>query len=188
MKARRAKGTIGLDLSLTGSAACWLPWGWEGDTGAVRHATWGYPLTKEATLEEQVDRMIHIAEGVTAWCREHPHRNVYVENYAFSQASTSATTLRELGGIVKAEFRRRLGKVPIPVTASSARKTLLQRLPKAKLKQFTEDNVRKLGGEALYWNADVVDALVCANHGVMLEGGVPLSFLGTPTTPRRRTG
>lgn len=183
MKVRRARrastgGVIGLDLSLTGSAACFIPWGWEGDTRQLQTGKWGYPLTKDATPEDHVDRMIHIAEEVVDWCLLRQHSLVAVENYAFSQASTSATTLRELGGIVKREFRKRLGRVPSPVVASSARKTLLMKLPKANQKKFVEENVRRLKGEALYWTGDEVDAFVVCNHAMMLAGGVPLSFEG----------
>jgi hypothetical protein len=175
------QGVIGLDLSLTSAAAAWVPMGWTGNTKVVVvGGPWGYPLTNEATREDAIDRMISIAESVVNFCIDHPAVNVYVENYAFSQASSSATTLRELGGIVKREFRKRTGSVPIPVTASAARKTLLQKLPKAKLKDFTEQNVRRLKGEALYWNGDQIDAVVIANHGAMLQGWTPLSFPGTP--------
>ncbi len=82
--------------------------------------------------------------------------------------------------MVRNDIYRHTGHAPITVTASSARKTMLQRVPQKGSKEFTEDNVRKLGGEALYWNADMVDAVVCANHGLRLQGWVHVSFPGTP--------
>lgn len=171
---------VGLDLSLRAAAACWMPKGWKGDTRKLKVGTWGHDLKKESSDAERLDRMILIAESIVGWIVNVGEvKAVYVEDYAFSMRSSSISGLHESGGVVKVEIYRRLKLVPKPVPSSSCRKTLLQKLPRADVKKFTEQNVRRLKGEALYWNGDEVDAFCVANHGMMLEGGTPLSFLGT---------
>jgi hypothetical protein len=146
----------------------------------VRVATFGYELSKQATREEVIDRYDSISLAIRVFCEENPVRAVYVEDYAYAQHSQSIAGLHESGGIVKRDLYRSLGRAPIPVTASTARKTLLQKLPRQNgIKQWVEANVRRLKGEAIYWNGDEIDAFVIANHGLMLEGGTPLSFPGT---------
>ncbi len=169
---------VGLDLSLRGSAACWMPAKWKGDTTKLEMGTFGYPLTKDATLSEIMDRYLAIANGIVEFVKLRTTRAIYVEDYAFSMRSSSTAVLHELGGVVKVMLYQATGMVPIPVSASTCRKTLLQKLPKKDLKKFTEQNIRRLKGEALYWDADQVDAFCVVNHGMMKEGGVPLSFLG----------
>lgn len=176
------RGVVGLDLSLRSAAAAFVPSTFKGNTKHVRVQTWGYELDREASEESLAKRRHIIATGIREWLRglskKHIVERVFIEEYAFSRNSSSATGLHELGGVVKnvlleASFHF------TSVTASSARKTLLQKLPKKDIKAFTEDNVRRLAGEALYWNADEVDAFVVANHGMMLMGWTPLSFPGT---------
>lgn len=170
---------IGLDLSLRAAAACWIPRGWKGDTTKLKVGTWGEELTKGASLEDKIKRMIYIADSIVTWAEERTGvKAMFVEDYAFQIRSASAAPLHELGGIVKRECYVRLGLALTPVNISSGRKTLLQKLPGKGAKEFTERNVRRLKGEALYWNNDEVDAFVVANHGVMLSGGTPLSFEG----------
>lgn len=174
-------GVVGLDLSLRSPAACWIPRGWKGDTRQLKAAGkgWGTDLKNDATEAEHLDRMERIARSVALFCLARRPVAVYVEQYAFSKAnSTSAVQLHECGGIVKHFVREALGLPVIAVTASAARKTLLQKLPKKDSKQFTEDNVRRLGGAAVYWSGDEVDAFVVANHGARLQGWVPLSYEG----------
>lgn len=172
---------VGLDLSLRAAAAAFLPRGFKGNTKQVRVGTWGYELKSDADEAARAERRDHIAQAIRCWLAELPRGvvHVFIEEYAFSKKSSSATGLHELGGVVK----DRLFTLGVPfstVTASEARKTLLQKVPQKGSKEFTEDNVRRLGGEALYWNVDEIDAVVVANHGLMLMGWTPLSFEGTP--------
>ena len=175
---RRGRAVAGLDLSLTGSAICWAPAGWNGDIAKLRVTTFGYSIAKDASAAEHVDRYDNIAIGLVAFCKENPTDAIGVEDHAFALGGAGAAKTRELHGAVKLAFRREMGIAVVPINISTGRKTLLQKCPQKGAKQFTEDNVRRLKGEALYWNADEVDAFVVANHMVMLEGGTPLSFPG----------
>lgn len=183
MKIRRrrtdiTRSIIGLDLSLRSTAACWIPPGWEGDINAVIMTSVGQELTKEATNEQRIERILAIADHLVAFYLKFGADAVYIEEYAFAAISSRATELHELGGVVKLKLFEVCGFAPQPVTASTCRKTLLQKLPKKDQKQFTEDNVRSLRGDALYWNGDMIDAFCVANHGLKVEGGIPLSFEG----------
>lgn len=192
MKVRRARGTVdrviaqvtarrgvaGLDLSLTGSAVCWAPPNWKGTTGELRVNTFGYSLKKDATAEEHVKRYDAIAQGIVNCLSGWPTKAVAVEDHAFGMGGAGSAKVRELHGAVKLAIWRALGIAVLPVNISTGRKTLLQKCPQKGAKQFTADNVRRLKGDAIYWDADQVDAFVIANHMVMLEGGTPLSFLG----------
>lgn len=182
MKVRRAlskvHGIAGLDLSLTGSAICWSPPGWRGTTVELRVATFGYSLSKEATAAEHVERYNCIAKGIVAFLEANPASAVGVEDHAHGMGGAGAAKVRELHGAVKLAIWRELGIAARPINISTGRKILLQKCPQKGAKQFTEDNVRRLKGAALYWNADEVDAFVTLNAMVMLEGGTPLSFPG----------
>lgn len=174
------KGVIGLDLSLRSPGACWIPRGWLGRVARVRTAGagWGYELTRDATPADVAARHIAIAERVVDFCRRHPHEAVFVEDYAYSRNSSSATGLHELGGVVKADLLRALGRAPIPVTASEARKTLLTNVPRSDSKSFVIANVRMLGGKAVYWSEDEADAFCLCNHGCKLLGWTHLNYEG----------
>ena len=177
-KQRRGRAVAGLDLSLTGSAICWAPAGWDGDIARLRVETFGYSVTRDASPREHVERYEHIANGISTFLIHHKVSGIYVEDHAFGLGGAGAAKTRELHGAVKLALWRCFEIPVVPVNISTGRKTLLQKCPQKGAKQFTEDNVRRLKGEALYWDADQVDAFVVMNHGVMLEGGTPLSFPG----------
>ena len=75
------RGTIGLDLSLRSSGACFIPRGWKGDTTKCKVGTWGRDST--GTERDKVKRMIEIAEGIVTFCAKHlePGATVYVESH-----------------------------------------------------------------------------------------------------------
>lgn len=173
-------GVVGLDLSLRGPAACWIPEGWRGDPAKVRMGgrDWGGALTAGASPEDHAERIRRIARAVAAFCRAHRTVAVGVEGYAFGMRSTSSHALAELGGAVKLALWEELGLAAHPVAASAARKILLQRLPRRNVKEWTEENVRRLGGVAIYWTHDEVDAFTICNYQVMVQGWIPLSFEG----------
>lgn len=177
---KKAEGLIGLDLSLRSAAAAWVPKGWKGNPKHVHVAHWGYELTNEASEKDQAQRRHFIAGSILAFVKARSAMTcrVYVEEYAFSRNSASASGLHELGGVVKDRLFQH-GYLFESVTASAARRTLLQKMPKKDSKDFTHDNVRRLKGEALYWNGDEIDAVVVANHGAFLFGWTPLSYPGT---------
>ena len=182
MKVRRAafKGTVvGLDLSLTGAAACALPCPWDGALGKVRMMPMaGYPLKNDATATEQRERIIEIRNSISEFCQLVNAKHIVVEAYAFS-ASGKITMLAELCGVVKISLWEALHVSVESVHASSARKTLLQKLPKKDSKLFTKVNVQRLGGVArTQWTGDQIDAFVCANHALSTVG-TALSYPGT---------
>lgn len=176
---RKFAGTVvGLDLSLRGSAACALPCPWDGSIKHVRQMKpAGYELRNDASALEQLERIIEIRDSVLDFCREVQARKVWIEDYAFS-ASGKITMLAELAGNVKMELHENWGVVVEKIHASSARKILLQKLPKADSKKFTEVNVRKLDGQTKDWTGDQVDAFVVAN-ACLSSVSTALSFQGS---------
>ena len=181
MKIRKSKKPgiiVGLDLSLRAAAACALPTDWDGDLTKAKTEMFGGKLGSDATHRERTERMVKIAHDVSLFCLNAKATHVFVEAYAFGMRSTSSHQLAELGGAVKARLLDELDLAVEPIVASQARKTLLQKLPRADVKEFTELNVRSLGGPAPYWTGDECDAFCVVNHALSLVGGVPLSFLG----------
>ncbi len=180
MRVRKAfKGTVvGLDLSLTGAAACALPCPWDGDLLDVRMMPMaGYKLTNDASATERRERIISIRDAVLAFCTKVQARRIWVEDYAFS-APGRITMLAELGGTVKIDLWENWGVSVETVRASQARKVLLQKLPQKDSKLFTKINVQKLGGPASTWNEDQIDAFVIANYALSTVG-TALSFPGS---------
>ena len=167
---------VGLDLSLRAAAAAKVTLPWDGDLEDVVTRVIGDEVSKDSAPEAYARRLDLIAKSMVDFCDGADV--VYVEEYAFSQMSKRAHSLGEVGGVVKLELFRRLGHAPIPVTASTARKTMLQKLPRKGVKEFTMRNVRRLGAPADRWTEDQIDAFVCLNHGVMLQGGIALTFAG----------
>ena len=181
MKIRRSifHGTVvGLDLSLTASAACAIRVPWDGKIENVEQMeVAGYKLTKDATEREQRERIKSIRRAVLSFCRDTNAHRVVVEDYAFS-AQGQITRLAELCGVVKMALDETFDLHTETVRASQARKLLLQKLPQKDSKLFTHVNVRRLGGSAATWTGDEIDALVVANYAVMMAGGTPVSFEG----------
>ncbi len=177
---RRFAGTVvGLDLSLTGSAACAidLPWNYK-ISNLTMMPNVGYKLAKDATATEQRERIIHIRDAVLAFCKQVQARRIMIEDYAFSAAGR-ITMLAELAGNVKMDLWENWGVSVEPVRASQARKVLLEKLPAKDSKLFTKVNVKKLGGPTTKWTDDDVDAFVVANYAIMTAGHAPMSFPGS---------
>lgn len=173
---------VGLDLSLTASAACAMPLGWDQNLKKLRTHIFGYKLEAEAPQKERIARMVSIADGILEFCREVQARFVYCEDHAFGAGGRNANQTIEMTGIVKARLFDEWGVVVQPIVVSSARKTLLQHVPrgvgKGFAKKFTVRNVKRLGGPTASWTEDEVDAFVVTNHGLMLLGGTAMTFEG----------
>lgn len=178
------KTIVGLDLSLTAAAACALPKKWDHDMKSARTMVVGYGVSNAEGEEARLERLDDIAEAIVKFCMMNHAVAVGVEDYAFSQGQSRAHALGEAGGVVKLEIYRRLQLTTIPIVASTARKTLLQKLPsprgqkKGFLKEFVVRNVRRLKGPTLKWTDDEIDAFVIANHRRMLAGETAMSYLG----------
>ena len=151
---------------------------WDHDLSRVRMMPMaGYPLKKDATPEELSERIVSIRDQVLAFCKEVQARRIMIEAYGFA-ISQKISMLAELGGSVKIDLWENWGVHPQPINASRARKILLQQLPKADSKLFTQINVRRLEGPALTWNDDEIDAFVIANACLMDAGGTAVTFMG----------
>jgi hypothetical protein len=180
----RNGSVVGLDLSLTGTACVSIPLAWTQDLSEVRTKRLGYKLKNDATPTEKIERMITIADGVIEFCTLVQARHVYLEDHAFGAGGANANQTIEMTGIVKGWLRDQWGVTAIPVHASSARKTLLQHVlsprgqPKGWVKKWVANNVRRLGGPILEWTEDEIDAFVIANHALMIQRGMSMSFLG----------
>lgn len=171
---------VGLDLSLRASGVCALPTPWNQDMRLARVMHVGAELTKEATATMRIERMVRIANTIVAFCRSVNAGRVFIEDHAFGLSSTNnANQTIEMTGIVKAAIYTEIGSAVEPVHASRARKILLQQLPRKDIKKFAQANVKRLGGVVQSWSEDEIDSFVIANAGIMLTGGVAMTFPGT---------
>lgn len=169
---------VGLDLSLRASAAAAVAFNWDQKLVSVKTRTFGCELEDASSQRERIQRMVNIADGVLAFCKETQARAVYVEDHAFGMGGRSANQTIEMTGIVKARLFDDWGVVVVPVASASARKTLLQHLVRSDVKKWVVKNVRRLGKESLHWSDDEIDAFVIMNHGLMVQGGTAMTFLG----------
>lgn len=175
---------VGLDLSLRASACAAIPFAWGHDVSRVKMKILGRELSRDASEQDHVDRMIEIADGVIEFCRDVQARAVFMENHAFGMGGANANRTIEMTGIVKAWLRDQWATTGVPVHSASARKTLLQNVPNGRgekkgfVKAYVARNVRRLGGPTLAWTEDEIDAFVVANHGLMVSGHVAMTFSG----------
>lgn len=173
---------VGLDLSLTATAACALPMPWDGSVARIRTRIFGSKLTNDATPEQQAERRAAIADGVLAFCREVEATHVGYEEYAHNMsAQKNAAMTRELGGVVKDRLFVGWTVVPVAIVASSARKILLGVIPKqgkGQTKPYVVRNVKRLGAPVDGWTDDEIDAFVVANAMLERAGSTALFFQG----------
>jgi Holliday junction resolvasome RuvABC endonuclease subunit len=179
---RHVDYVIGLDLSLTAAAAAAIPRQWTNNLDDVKTMRVGYGLSDIEEEGERMDRLDFIVERIMEFCQQHSPVALGVEEYAYSQGQSRSHALGELGGVVKLAVWKRLHITPLPVVASTARKTLLQKLPnlrgkkKGYLKTWVVHNVQRLEGPTLRWTADEIDAFVIANHRLMMVGGMAMTY------------
>lgn len=175
---------VGLDLSLRAAAACAIPVKWDHDVAKLRTMVIGSSLSNDASEDERLDRIDQICKAMVKFCGQNNAIAIGVEEYAFAQGASHAHAIGELGGNVKRDIRTLLGITPQPIIASTARKTLLQKLPRPKgakkgfLKSFVSYNVKRLGGQITRWTDDEIDAFVIANARLMQYGGMAMTFEG----------
>lgn len=165
------KCIAGLDLSLRGTGAVVVPTSWKRsgfDWSVVVAQKFGHPLSEDASQLKKIDRLISIANGVVAFCLTNDVRNVWIEHYAFG-ARFGGPILGELGGAVKLELRKAGVRKISVVHSSSARKTLLGKVPRVDQKRTVQRLLQRL--EAPFAkDGDLVDAFVVANHGMSMAG------------------
>lgn len=153
----------GLDLSLTGAAACVIPADWNCDWRAVTTTRVGHGLPKDASDADQLGRLVRLRAEVIDFLAKQRATHVFVEQYAFG-AKSRAHALGELGGVVKVECLE-LGLPVRSVPASEARKLFLGKLPKADQKVKTQLAVYAAGAPKT-WGGDCCDAWIVANFGL----------------------
>lgn len=171
------KFVMGLDLSLTRSAALLIPLSFGNDKSwsDIKCKVFGYDLVSDAIERARMDRCLHIAKTVVEFAAANQVMAVFVEQYAFNRAFNAAR-LGELGGIVKTQMILSLGMCPKPLTATAARKLVLGRLPSAKSmgvkslpkgfqKKYTRESLLSAGAPGS-WKDDECDAFVIANAGL----------------------
>lgn len=158
---------LGLDLSTRAAAAVAVPQDWDGRWSRVRSLVVGEPLRRDATDPERARRCESIALPIVAFARTHVVTSVWIEGYAFSQA-TAAHTLAEVGGVVRLELVR-AGFAIRTANMSTARKLLLGKVPRKGAKDAVVATLRAAG--ATFETADEADAYCCANLGLYELGG-----------------
>jgi len=153
---------LGLDLSLTASAAVACRTNWDGDWSRVQSLVIGEPFTKGASQEQGARRTETIAASLVAFAQSVGATQAWIEGYAYSQAK-AAHSLGELGGVVRLELVR-AGIEIHTVTASEARKLLLGHNPRKGAKVAVAEAFRASG--ARFDTLDEYDAMCVANFGL----------------------
>lgn len=164
---------LGLDLSLTGAGMVALPLDWQGDWGRVAHGLVGEKLPKDASESRRIGRLKLVTEAIIDFAQWHHCTTAIVEQYAFTSVHSHAHALGELGGVVKHQLSERLGLIVEAVPPASARKLILGKLPREKVKDAVIVALTKMG-MPLEWNADEADAFVCTNWAASALGAFAL--------------
>ncbi len=174
VEAQPTRDVVGLDLSLTRSAACFIPADWEpflhGEVnwGALRTMTVGHPLKKDASPEEKADRLMRIAGSISEWISE--TSVVAIEDYAYGLSGNSGMMLGELGGAVKYALWCDLKIGVQVVNQSTARKFLLGKLPPRDRAMVVVAQLEEWG--CPFETVDAKDAFVIASY-YRTELGMP---------------
>lgn len=172
---------VGIDLSLRAAAACALPLRWDHDLRKARTIKAGYGLATDAAPLARVQRFAQIAHDLSVFCVNTQAVRIGIEEYAYGAGNAQAHQTVECGGALKVAILELLGLAVYPVQASSARKILLQQVPRlgrGQTKPWVVRNVKRLGGPTEEWTDDECDAFVVANAVLMHAGGTALTFPG----------
>lgn len=165
---------LGVDVSLNACGLCVLPDNWAAggrfDWSEVKTDTVGRKLSRDAGESLRAGRLDYLAAAVALFARKHDADVAVFEQYAFNRADSNARAIAEAGGCIRLELHRMGIELHVAV-ASSARKTLLGKLPRGKgvLKPAVQRTLRDMG--APFWQDDNrCDALVVANHYLSVAG------------------
>lgn len=188
---RNQPGTIvGLDVSLTGAAACALRvqkvfaqdsgapigWRWWSCDDPVHTVLVGYPLGVDASQDDRIVRIAHIVDALCGFVQKHGARYVYVEGYAFSARSSSVTKLAEVGGALRYALHTKLSVTAQEMTASRARTYLLGRLPRGRGTQKPACRDALARARFVFGSMDECDAFCIANCALGELGGCGVTF------------
>lgn len=170
---------LGLDLSLTRSAAVLVPVGAR-DFAGVRALSVGATLRADATETARDARCYRIACALSAFAAGVPIAGAFVESYAFGMANR-AHHLGELRGVVRRRLLEHKGVGLTPVHASQARALYfarpLKKPPGARtdwLKNYILGSTREAG--ASFANHDEADAFMIANFGLSEVGAAAFTL------------
>lgn len=168
---------VGLDLSVTSTGICVLV---EGDdrkwTVEATHRV-GYPLKRDSSVQEKIERLVMIARKVVQTCNELPGgpMSVGIEGYAFS-ARGAQNDLAELQGVVKSQLQLSSSVKIVVVPPTQARRHVLG-AGNPKGKKGIARILRVMGLE--FKTDDEADAYVIAKFVAMnLEPRQPELLLG----------
>lgn len=170
---------LGIDASLTRTAAVLVPVDWEYDWSRVVSMVAGSRLTRGASQDEQAERCERIGETLARLARNHAIEGSFIENYSFG-SHFGAHQLGELRGVLRNFLFRALGTSPKPVAITSHRKLLFGSVPKLRgdaLKHHIVTTLRGWGAPHA-WGDDVCDAFSVANYGLS-ELGYPALTLAS---------
>lgn len=121
------RSVAGLDLSLKSSGICVI----DGDGKYHTHAI-GYGLN-DGNERDRIDRLIHIAAGITGFVQPFNVRAIGVEGFSFGK-QFRAHQLGELAGVVKVKCLENLKNYLNPIPSKSARKYLIENCPQKSAK------------------------------------------------------
>lgn len=180
-----------LDLSLTSTGGVALPAGWGGDWTLIERMNVGYGL-EAPTLYDEARRSHDVAADVVEWlfwlCHGDPTRiRVFVEDLPRFGRAFSVLEL----AMLRAEIQHELTTFHVvlePVQLSTARKTLLGKVPQGKgiAKKTAIATVRSLTGDAdPFVSDDEVEAFVVLNDAMIKLG--ERAFIAPPAEPKRRS-
>ena len=170
-------GVVGLDLSLRGTAAAYLPPDWvPGDWSTVRTMTVGYEGGDE---EKNNMRLADISDAVCGFVEDSRARNVGIESYAFKAQGNRLLQVAELVGAVRAKLMAKLGASAVTVQQATLRKFFLgTKLPRGKgaVPMAVHKALKELG--CPWEGSDEGDAVLVANY-LRTELGMPGLTLAT---------
>jgi Holliday junction resolvasome RuvABC endonuclease subunit len=158
-----ASGVVGLDLSLHGAAAAYLPPDWEpGDWATVQTKFIGYEGGDE---DRNNQRLVDIVVPLTMFVARLKAKHVAIESYALSKKMGRAFALGEIGGAMRFNLAQQLGISAVTVNQMSLRSFFLgAKLPRGKgaVPKAVHAALKSLG---VPWeNADEADAMLAASY------------------------
>jgi hypothetical protein len=159
---------VGIDLSLTQTAAVAVPSDWGLDWGQLRSMTCGAKLTKDATVRDCVKRVDAIADALVQFCGDVKADSLAIEGYAFGARQSQSHSLGELGGVVKSRLVACGYPIEV-VTCNSARK-MLGKAPRKDAKIWAARKLYAMGAPVI-WSLDELDAFLICNYVLAGYGG-----------------
>jgi Holliday junction resolvasome RuvABC endonuclease subunit len=174
----------GLDLSLRGAGLVAVPVTWCGDWNRIARHTFGEKLTREATDDLKIGRLLRIASAVVDFVGRHECDAVAIEGYSFASQHSHAHALGELGGVVRHQLAEKLGLRAVTVAPHTGRKLLMGKAPMKDAKTLTRAFLTSLGMPTA-WTVDEGDGFVVANCLSSREGG--FAFVTAAPVEEKRT-